>query len=363
MFTQIKNILSSVALIKQIAVGLIIGILIAIFAPPAIPAVKIFGDLFVKALKGVAPVLVFFLVMNAMAQKKEGTNDNMKPVIMLYVIGTFFAALVGVAMSFLFPTTLHLQVAADAKLAPPSGIVEVLHNVILSVVDNPVNALLNANYIGILTWAVILGLALKSYAGGTTKGTLNDIAQSITKVVTWVIHFAPLGIMGLVADSVGTAGVDALLSYIKLLGVLIGSYFLVALVMNPLIVYAKVRKNPYPLVWTTIRESGVYAFFTRSSAANIPVNLTLCKRLGLNPDTFTISIPLGATINMAGASITISVLALAAANTLGIVVDLPTALLLCLISTVGACGASGVAGGSLLPVSYTHLTLPTKRIV
>ena len=348
MFTQIKNILSSVALIKQIAVGLIIGILIAIFAPPAIPAVKIFGDLFVKALKGVAPVLVFFLVMNAMAQKKEGTNDNMKPVIMLYVIGTFFAALVGVAMSFLFPTTLHLQVAADAKLAPPSGIVEVLHNVILSVVDNPVNALLNANYIGILTWAVILGLALKSSAGGTTKGTLNDIAQSITKVVTWVIHFAPLGIMGLVADSVGTAGVDALLSYIKLLGILIGSYFLVALVMNPLIVYAKVRKNPYPLVWTTIRESGVYAFFTRSSAANIPVNLTLCKRLGLNPDTFTISIPLGATINMAGASITISVLALAAANTLGIVVDLPTALLLCLISTVGACGASGVAGGSLL---------------
>ena len=348
MFTQIKNILSSVSLIKQIAVGLIIGILIAIFAPPAIPAVKIFGDLFVKALKGVAPVLVFFLVMNAMAQKKEGTNDNMKPVIMIYVIGTFFAALVGVAMSFLFPTTLHLQVAADAKLAPPSGIVEVLHNVILSVVDNPVNALLNANYIGILTWAVILGLALKSYAGSTTKGTLNDIAQSITKVVTWVIHFAPLGIMGLVADSVGTAGVDALLSYIKLLGVLIGSYFLVALVMNPLIVYAKVRKNPYPLVWTTIRESGVYAFFTRSSAANIPVNLTLCKRLGLNPDTFTISIPLGATINMAGASITISVLALAAANTLGIVVDLPTALLLCLISTIGACGASGVAGGSLL---------------
>ena len=195
MFTQIKNILSSVALIKQIAVGLIIGILIAVFAPPAIPAVKIFGDLFVKALKGVAPVLVFFLVMNAMAQKKEGTNDNMKPVIMLYVIGTFLASLVGVSLSFLFPTTLHLQVAADAKLAPPSGIIEVLHNVILSVVDNPVNALLNANYIGILTWAVILGLALKSYAGGTTKGTLNDIAQSITKVVTWVIHFAPLGIM------------------------------------------------------------------------------------------------------------------------------------------------------------------------
>ncbi len=348
MFTKIKNILSSVALIKQIAVGLIIGILIAVFQPSLIPAVKIFGDLFVKALKGVAPVLVFFLVMNAMTQKKEGTDANMKPVLILYILGTFLASLVGVTMSFLFPTTLHLQVAADAELAPPSGIIEVLQNLILSVVDNPVNALLNANYIGILTWAVIIGLALKSYASGTTKSALDDISRAITQVVTWVIHLAPLGIMGLVADSVGTAGVDALLGYVRLLGVLISSYLLVALVMNPLVVFFKVGKNPYPLVWTTIRESGVYAFFTRSSAANIPVNLSLCKRLGLNPDTFTISIPLGATINMAGASITISVLALAAANTLGIVVDLPTALLLCLISTIGACGASGVAGGSLL---------------
>jgi len=348
LLNKIKKVLSSVALIKQIAVGLVIGILIAVFIPTVIPVVKIFGDLFVKALKGVAPVLVFFLVMNAMAQKKEGTNANMKPIIILYVIGTFCASLVGVALSFLFPTVLHLQVAADAKLAPPSGIVEVLHNVILSVVDNPVNALLTANYIGILAWAIIAGLALKSYANGTTKSVLDDIARAITQVVTWVIHFAPLGIMGLVADSVGTAGVDALLGYAKLLAVLIGAYILVAFVMNPIIVFLNVHHNPYPLVWTTIRESGVYAFFTRSSAANIPVNLTLCKRLGLNPDTFTISIPLGATINMAGASITISVLALSAANTLGIVVDLPTALLLCLISTVGACGASGVAGGSLL---------------
>ena len=342
MLNKIKEILSSVALIKQIAVGLVIGILIAVFTPTVIPVVKIFGDLFVKTLKGVAPVLVFFLVMNAMAQKKEGTNANMKPIIILYVIGTFCASLVGVALSFLFPTVLHLQVAADAKLAPPSGIVEVLHNVILSVVDNPVNALLTANYIGILAWAIIAGLALKSYSNGTTKSVLDDIARAITQVVTWVIHFAPLGIMGLVADSVGTAGVDALLGYAKLLAVLIGAYILVAFVMNPIIVFLNVHHNPYPLVWTTIRESGVYAFFTRSSAANIPVNLTLCKRLGLNPDTFTIS------INMAGASITISVLALSAANTLGIVVDLPTALLLCLISTVGACGASGVAGGSLL---------------
>lgn len=348
MFSKIQHILSSVALIKQIAVGLVIGILIAVCFPPAIPVVKIFGDLFVKALKGVAPILVFFLVMNAMAQKKDGQGGKMQPIIELYVVGTFFASLVGVCMSFLFPTTLHLQVAADTKLAPPSGIVQVLHNLILSIVDNPVSALLNGNYIGILAWGIIIGLAMKQFASDTTKVWLADTAKTVTQVVTWVIRFAPLGIMGLVADSVGTAGVEALVGYVQLLGVLIGSYLLVALVMNPLIVYAKVHKNPYPLVWTTIRESGVYAFFTRSSAANIPVNLSLCKRLGLNPDTFTISIPLGATINMAGASITISVLALAAANTLGIDVDFPTALLLCIVSTVGACGASGVAGGSLL---------------
>ena len=272
----------------------------------------------------------------------------MKPIIILYVIGTFCASLVGVALSFLFPTVLHLQVAADAKLAPPSGIIEVLHNVILSVVDNPVNALLTANYIGILAWAIIAGLALKSYANGTTKSVLDDIARAITQVVTWVIHFAPLGIMGLVADSVGTAGVDALLGYAKLLGCPDRRLHSCCSCYESDYRIPQCSPYPYPLVWTTIRESGVYAFFTRSSAANIPVNLTLCKRLGLNPDTFTISIPLGATINMAGASITISVLALAAANTLGIVVDLPTALLLCLISTVGACGASGVAGGSLL---------------
>ncbi len=347
-FSTIRRILTSVALIKQIMVGLAIGILIAVCFPPAIPVVKIFGDLFVKALKGVAPILVFFLVMNAMAQKKSGNGGAMKPIIFLYVIATFCASLVGVAMSFLFPTTLHLQVAADTKLAPPSDIVAVLHNLILNVVDNPVNALLSANYIGILAWAIIIGLAMKNIAGGTTKAWLEDVAQTVTKVVTWVIHFAPLGIMGLVADSVGTAGIEALIGYVQLLGVLIGSYFLVALVMNPIIVFSRLRMNPFPLIFTTIRESGVYAFFTRSSAANIPVNLSLCKRLGLNPDIFTISIPLGATINMSGAAITISVLALAAANTLGIQVDLPTALLLCIVSTVGACGASGVAGGSLL---------------
>lgn len=344
----LKEWIMKVALIKQIAIGLVIGIIIAVFFQPAIPVVKIFGDLFVKALKGVAPVLVFFLVMNAMAQKKDGPGGRMRPVIALYMIATFCASLVGVAMSFAFPTFLSLHVTPDTQLAPPSGIVQVLHNLILSIVDNPVSALLNANYIGILAWAVIIGIAIKNTATDTTRTCLNDIAGAITKVVTWVIHFAPLGIMGLVADSIGTSGLSALMGYIQLLGVLIASYLLVALVMNPLIVFWKVGKNPYPLILTTLKESGVYAFFTRSSAANIPVNLSLCKRLGLNPDTYTISIPLGATINMSGASVTISVLALAAAHTLGISIDLPTAFLLCIVSSVGACGTSGVAGGSLL---------------
>lgn len=336
-----------VPLIEQIAIGLVIGIMLAVFVPSAVPFVSIFGDLFVSALKGVAPVLVFILVMNAMTQRKSDGDTNMKPIVTLYVLGTFAASLVGVTLSFLFPVTLQLSIG-NSEINPPSGIAQVLHTLIMNVVDNPVNALLRANYIGILAWAVIIGLAMHSVAKEETKKVFDDLSKGITIVVSWVIRFAPLGIMGLVTQSISASGLSALLSYLKLLGVLIASYALVALIMNPIIVFAKIHRNPYPLVFATIRESGIYAFFTRSSAANIPVNLSLCKRLGLNPDTYTISIPLGATINMAGASITISVLALAAANTLGIQVDLLTALLLCLISTVGACGASGVAGGSLL---------------
>lgn len=336
-----------VPLIEQIAIGLVIGIMLAVFVPSAVPFVSIFGDLFVSALKGVAPVLVFILVMNAMTQRKSDGDTNMKPIVTLYVLGTFAASLVGVTLSFLFPVTLQLSIG-NSEINPPSGIAQVLHTLIMNVVDNPVNALLRANYIGILAWAVIIGLAMHSVAKEETKKVFDDLSKGITIVVSWVIRFAPLGIMGLVTQSISASGLSALLSYLKLLGVLIASYALVALVMNPIIVFAKIHRNPYPLVFATIRESGIYAFFTRSSAANIPVNLSLCKRLGLNPDTYTISIPLGATINMAGASITISVLALAAANTLGIQVDLLTALLLCFISTVGACGASGVAGGSLL---------------
>ncbi|MFC2343334.1 MAG: serine/threonine transporter SstT [Negativicutes bacterium] len=346
MFGTIGKKYEETALIKLIAIGLLIGIIIALTAPALVPVVAILGDLFVKALKGVAPVLVFVLVMNAMAQKNADASDAMKPIVGLYVVGTFLASLVAVSASFLFPTTLHLQIA-DAKIAPPSGIVEVLKNLIMNVVDNPLHAIASANYIGILSWAVLLGIALHA-ANDSTKSFLQDIANAVTQVVKWIIRFAPFGIMGLVADAVGTNGIEALVGYAQLLAVLLGAFFSVALIMNPAIVFLKLRRNPYPLVMATLRESGLYAFFTRSSAANIPVNLSLCKRLGLNPDTYTISIPLGATINMAGAAITIAVLSLAAAHTLGIAVDMPTALLLSIISTIGACGASGVAGGSLL---------------
>ena len=315
-------------------------------APAAVPAISILGDLFVRALKGVAPILVFVLVMNAMAQKNADASASMKPIVKLYILATFLASVVAVGFSFTFPTELQLQVA-DAKLAPPSGIIEVLHNLILSVVDNPLNAIVTANYIGILAWAVLAGIALHS-AADSTKVMLDDLAKTVTKLVEWVIRFAPFGIMGLVANAIGQSGLGALLGYIQLLGVLLGAFFSVALIMNPIIVYLNIHRNPYPLVWTTLKESGLYAFFTRSSAANIPVNLSLCERLGLNEDTYSISIPLGATVNMSGAAITIAVLSLAAAHTLGISVDLPTALLLCIVSTVGACGASGVAGGSLL---------------
>lgn len=348
MFKAIERKYQETALIKLIAVGLIVGIILAIVLPESVPAVSILGDLFVRALKGVTPILVFVLVMNAMAQKKEDAGASMEPIVKLYLIATFLASVIAVACSFAFPTTLQLQLA-DAKLAPPSGILEVLHNLILSVVDNPLNALVSANYIGILAWSVLCGIALRG-ASAKTKAVINDLADMVTNIVQWVIRFAPFGIMGLVANAIGASGLGALMGYVHLLAVLLGAFFTVALIMNPLIVYLQIHRNPYPLVWATLCESGLYAFFTRSSAANIPVNLSLCERLGLNEDTYSISIPLGATINMSGAAITIAVLSLACAYTMGIAVDLPTALLLCIISTVGACGTSGVAGGSLLLV-------------
>ena len=345
MLKKLGQFYEETALIKLIAIGLVIGILIALFVPTIVPVIAVFGKLFVNALKGVAPILVFVLVMNALSQKAE-SSQIMKPIIVLYIVASFLSSLVAVTASFLFPTTLVLQVG-DSTVTPPSGIVEVLQNVIMNVVDNPIHALTNANYIGILAWGILMGLAFRN-AGEGLHNVLSDLAKAVTKVVQWVIRFAPFGIMGLVADSIATSGIETLLGYAKLLAVLLGAFFSVALIMNPLIVFLKLHRNPYPLVFATLKESGLYAFFTRSSAANIPVNMSLCKRLGLNEDIYSVSIPLGATINMAGAAITIAVLSLAAAHTLGISVDMPTALLLCLISTVGACGASGVAGGSLL---------------
>jgi len=356
-----KNLLikwNQVSLVKRILVGMIIGIILAISIPDATGWITIFGSLFVSALKAVAPILVLFLVMSAIANHKSGQKTNMKSIIGLYGLSTFLAALVAVAASFVFPVTLSLVEGAK-DLTPPGGIVEVLKSLLFNVVDSPINALLSANYIGILTWAILIGLALKN-ASDSTKDMITSFSDAISQIVKWVINLAPIGIMGLIYDSIVTTGLSTLLSYGKLLAVLIGCMLIVALVINPIIVFIFTRKNPYPLVFTCIRESGITAFFTRSSAANIPVNMRLCEKLGLDKDTYSVSIPLGATINMAGAAVTISVLTLAAVHTLNIEVDLGTALILSVLAAISAAGASGVAGGSLLliPLACSLFGIP-----
>lgn len=352
------QLLNRTSLVVQILIGLILGIALALIAPQAALSVGFIGDVFVSALKAVAPVLVFILVMASIANHQHGQQTHIRPILMLYLIGTFSAALVAVAASFLFPSALVLSSQA-AELAPPGGIGEVLKTLLMNIVDNPVNALLKGNFIGILAWAIGLGFAFR-HAGSGSKQLLGDLSDGVTAIVKLVIRFAPLGIFGLVAATLATSGLDALLGYLHLLMVLVGCMLLVALVVNPLLVYWKIRRNPYPLVFTCLRESGITAFFTRSSAANIPVNLQLCQRLGLHEETYSVSIPLGATINMAGAAITISVLSLAAVHTLNIPVDLPTALLLSVLASVCACGASGVAGGSLLliPLACSLFGIP-----
>jgi len=335
-----------ISLIKRILLGIIIGILLALTIPKAASWVSIFGSLFVGALKAVAPILVLFLVMHAISSHKSGKKTNMKSILVLYAIGTFLAGVVGVVASFLFPVTLTLTTGAQ-EVAPPEGILQVIETLLYSIVDNPVSAILNANYLGILAWAIVIGFALKK-AADSTKTAIANFSDAITKIVKWVIELAPFGIMGLVFDSIASNGLGALADYGKLLVLLLGCMFFVALVVNPLITFTFTRQNPYPLVLRTLRESGITAFFTRSSAANIPVNLTLCEKLDLDEDTYSVSIPLGATINMAGAAVTISVLTLATANTLGIEVDIWTAIILMVLSAVSAAGASGVAGGSLL---------------
>ncbi|TQR14709.1 serine/threonine transporter SstT [Psychrobacillus soli] len=344
-----KNLLvkwNQVSLVKRIIIGIIIGVILALTLPNAASGIPILGSLFVGALKAVAPILVLFLVMHAIASHKAGKKTNMKSILGLYAIGTLLAGVVAVIASFMFPVTLTLTTGAE-DLSPPEGIVEVMKTLLFNVVANPIDALVNANYLGILMWAVVLGIALKS-ANQNTKDMLGSFSDAITKVVQWVINLAPLGIMGLVFDAIVTSGLSALAEYGRLILILVGCMLFIALVVNPLIVFIYTRKNPYPLVFMVLRESGIYAFFTRSSAANIPVNMKLAEKLGLDEDTYAVSIPLGATINMAGAAVTIAVLTLAAVNTLGIEVDILTAILLSVVAAVSAAGASGVAGGSLL---------------
>ena len=342
---QALNFWNQLSLINRIVIGMIIGILLGIFVPQA-AAVGTIGTVFVSALKAIAPLLVFFIVLSALAQHKEGHETNMKSIVILYLFGTFAAALVGVLVSFAFPITLTLTDTVS-EIKAPEGITSVLQTLILKLVDNPVNALMSGNYIGILSWAVVFGFAFRK-ADETTKSFLHQIAEATSHVVKVVISFAPFGIMGLVYTTVSENGVGVFANYGELILVLVGSMFFVALIMNPIIVFFMIKENPYPLVFRCLKDSGITAFFTRSSAANIPVNMELCRDLGLDEDSYSVSIPLGATINMAGAAITITVLSLAAVNTLGIQVDFLTALVLSVLSTVAACGASGVAGGSLL---------------
>ena len=342
-----KNLLTkwnSISLVKRIIVGLIVGIILGLTVPQ-FTVIGLLGNLFVSALKAVAPLLVFFLVMASLANTSGGAS-NMGFIVMLYMVGNFASALIAVAASKLFPVTLILAETTE-EIAPPSGVGEVLQNLLLNVVSNPVGSIVNANYIGILAWACIFGIALKA-SSDATKKMLNDIADAITVAVQWVIACAPFGIMGLIFNTLATSGLSGLMSYGRLIAVLVGAMLVVMFVTNPIIVFLCTRQNPYPLVFKCLKGSFITAFFTRSSAANIPVNMELCKEMGLDEDTYSVSIPLGATVNMAGAAVTITVMALAAANTTGISVDFGTALVLSVLAAVSAAGASGVAGGSLL---------------
>ena len=343
---SLLNRIMSGSLVLQIAIGIVLAVALAIVSPETAASVAVLGGLFVSALKAVAPVLVLVLVASAIANRKASHTSQMRPIVFMYLAGTIAAALLAVTVSTLFPTTLALQVT-DVSQNAPQGIAEVLGALLHKLVDNPVNAILTGNFIGILVWGVLLGVFLH-HAAETTRVALHDLSNAVTHIVRIVIRLAPIGIFGLVAGNLAEGGLGVLGSYGRILTVLLSCMIAMALLVNPLIVWLKTRRNPYPIVFTALRESGVTAFFTRSSAANIPVNLALCERLDLEEDTYAVSIPLGATINMGGAAITITVLTLAAVHTLGMSVDVPTALLLSVVAALSACGASGVAGGSLL---------------
>ncbi|WP_163598383.1 serine/threonine transporter SstT [Moraxella catarrhalis] len=346
-------------LVPLIVLALVIGTIIGVVAPSFGLSLGILGSIFVGALKAVAPILVFVLVLAAVSNQRIGADSRIKPIIFLYLVGTFSAALVAVGASFMFPTELVLNNIESVEQAAPQSLREVLTNLVMNLVANPVASLANANYMGILTWAVLIGLALR-HVTETTLRVVSDLGMAVTSVVKWIIALAPFGILGLVASTVAETGIQALVGYARLLAVLVGSMLFIALVMNPIIVAVMTRKNPYPLVFTCLRESGVTAFFTRSSAANIPVNMNLARKLGLSEDTYSVSIPLGSAINMAGAAITINILTLAAAHTLGIEVGFGAAVLLAIVGSLSACGASGVAGGSLLliPLACNLFNIP-----
>ena len=335
-----------IALVKRILVGLVLGAILGLTVPGA-TGISILGDVFVSALKAIAPLLVFFLVISSLCNAGNSHGGVIKTVIILYMFSTVLAAVIAVFTSMAFPVKLTLATAAATDTAAPQGIAEVLNNLLLNVVANPVSSLVNANYVGILTWAILLGLAFRA-ANDMTKNVLNDIANGTSAVVSWIINMAPFGIFGLVFNTVSTNGLEIFTTYGKLLALLVGCMLFIYFVTNPLLVYWCIRKNPYPLIFHCLKRSALTAFFTRSSAANIPVNMKVCEEMGLDRDTYSVTIPLGATINMDGAAITITVMTMATAFTLGIHVDIPTAIILSLLAALSACGASGVAGGSLL---------------
>ena len=340
---------NSLSLIVRILIGLVVGAILG-FTLPGLTWIGVFGELFVGALKAIAPILVFVLVASSLANSKGGNMSKFRTVIVLYLLSTLCAAVVSVFSSFLFPITIPLagRDAVDAAAAP-QGMSEGVMNLLKSIIANPVDALAKANYIGILFWAVVFGIALK-LASGSTKSMMQDLADGVSKVVRWVIACAPIGIMGLVFSAISTSGMEIFVTYGRLVALLVGTMLFTALVINPLIVGLLLRHNPYPLVFRCLRASGITAFFTRSSAANIPVNMELCKSLGLDEDLYSVSIPLGSTINMDGAAVTITIFSLVAAFTTGVSVTLPMAIFLSIVATFSACGTSGVAGGSLMLV-------------
>lgn len=350
---------NDLSLVVRIVIGMAVGAVLALFCPQ-LSVIATLGSLFVGALRAIAPILVFVLVISSLANARQNNMSHMRTVIILYMFTTFLGAFSAVVASFVFPSTVTLA-EASTSIAPPSGVGEVLSTLLLNMVSNPVSSLASGNYVGILTWAVILGFAMKK-ASDTTKQLLNDASNGVTEAVHWVINLAPFGIMGLMFDTISNNGLSIFTEYGHLLLVLVGTMLFLAFVTNPLIVFLSLHENPYPIVFTCLKESGITAFFTRSSAANIPMNMALCKKLGLNEDNYSVSIPLGATINMDGAAVTITVMTLAAAHTLGISVDFPSALLLSLLATVSACGASGVAGGSLLliPLACSLFGIPNE---